>query len=340
MHRFERIIAAGRAWIVLPVVCAVMVHVIRNDIMLTLSNIWKSYGTLIAVRDFDLRVERGETMGLIGPNGSGKTTLLRMIATMAKPDFGSITFSGLDSVEHAREVRRRIAFMPAEYGMPLDMTIREYLDYFACAHGVPRRERAGRVGDVMDLTDLTGRADIVLRGLSTGNKQRVLLAKTLLGDPEMLLLDEPASGLDPRARAEVRELVKELARMGKTIVISSHILADLEDICGEICIIELGRKIVSGNVNELRDRVATPQRRMQLRVPDDKISRTRDLVMGAPCVLRCEVEHGMLLVDSIAGSLNPILAILIEHEIEILEMREERPDLEDIFMSSTDGIVS
>ena len=308
--------------------------------MIHVDSLWKSYDTLIAVREFGLSVGEGQTMGLIGPNGSGKTTLLRMMTTLAKPDRGSIDICGFDALDKPREVRRRVALMPAEFGFPMDMSIREYMEYFACAAGVKRHARKRIVDEVMELTDLAGRGDVIVRGLSTGNRQRLLLAKTLLSDPEILFLDEPASGLDPRARAEVRALLKELAAMGKTVVISSHILADVEDLCTHICILEEGRHVVSGPISELRSQYASANKVVHLRVPEDRLNEAVSLLAEVPDILQCERDGNEIQAASVRNNCNYILKVLIDADLEILEMREEAPNLEDIFMMSTKGIVS
>ena len=195
-----------------------------------IDDVTKTFDNLVAVSDVSLRVEQGQTLGLIGPNGAGKTTLLRLISSLAKPDSGDIRIHGTSVRKSPRTVRMQLGFMPAEFGSPRNLNIGEYLDYFGCMYGIPKTERQRRIVDVSTLTDLNGREEVMVKGLSTGNKQRLLLAKTLLHDPELLVLDEPASGLDPRARTELRAIVRELASMGKTIIISSHILPDIEEI--------------------------------------------------------------------------------------------------------------
>jgi ABC-2 type transport system ATP-binding protein len=308
--------------------------------MIRISGLRKCYGDVVALDDVDLSVGRGRTMGLIGPNGSGKTTLLRMISTLAKPECGSVHVCGFDAISSPREVRRRMNFMPAEASAPLDMNIGEYLQYFACASGVTRRDRHRAVGEVLDLTDLAGREDEAVRSLSTGNRQRVLLAKTLLGDPDLLILDEPASGLDPRARIEVREFLQELAAMGKTIIISSHILADVESICSDICILESGRLKVADSIENLRSSYSTPHLEMRLRVDEASIDSAVGLISRNTEVVAC-TRRGDWIEISISGtSPNALLHTLISSKIEIRELMEERPDLEDIFMDSTKGIVS
>ncbi|MBN2711925.1 MAG: ABC transporter ATP-binding protein [Planctomycetes bacterium] len=314
--------------------------------MINIEGVYKSYDTLVAVNDFHLEIEPGSTLGLIGPNGSGKTTLLRMISTLAKPDRGRITINGVDSREKPYAIRRRLGFMPAEFGVPGHMNIGEYMEYFACAAGIARKDRPEAIGDILELTDLAGREDVNVRGLSTGNKQRLLLAKTLLGDPDLLVLDEPASGLDPRARVEVRCLLKELSSMGKTIIVSSHILADLEDICSGICIIEEGKRVAAGNITDLREGMRKPHRFVHLMVRPSQSSVAYDSLNNLEGVMNCELfadkagKADRLEISSMEANCNYILRALLAADVEILEMREEIPDLEDIFFDQTKGVVS
>ncbi len=308
--------------------------------MIELTGLWKTYDTVVAVKDLSLTVAKGTTVGLIGPNGSGKTTLLRMITTLAKPDRGTIHFEGVDIHQSPKVMRQRLAFMPAEFGFPPYMTIYEYMDYFACMAGVPRRERGKMIEQVMELTDLKGREDVSVRGLSTGNKQRLLLAKTLVSDPEILILDEPASGLDPRARVEVREILKTLASMGKTIVVSSHILADLEDICSHICILEAGNLVLSGNIDTLLNDTARTERIVHLDLKPEDRERARKVLLALDGVLGCEITERHLEIGSQEQNCNYILRCLLDEDIEILGMSEDKPDLEDIFIKSTKGEVT
>jgi ABC-2 type transport system ATP-binding protein len=308
--------------------------------VIQIQGVWKSFDTLVAVRDVSLQVEQSQTLGLIGPNGSGKTTLLRMISTLAKADRGEIHVCGANAHTEPRDVRRKIAFMPAEFGSPMDMSIYEYMDYFACAVGIPRHGRQDIIGSVLELTDMQGRDEVMVRGLSTGNRQRLLLAKTLLTDPEILILDEPASGLDPRARAEVRALLGELSSMGKTILLSSHILADVEDICTHICILERGANVLAGPLSELREQFDVAHKVIRIKVPHDKFDEAAALLEQLPEVMKCDRVDSLLQVSSHEENSNSILKNLIDADIEILEMAEVRPDLEDIFLDSTKGVVS
>ena len=308
--------------------------------MISVEGVWKRYDALVAVQDVSLSLQSGSTLGLIGPNGAGKTTLLRMLATLAKPDDGYIEIDGLSAREEARAIRRRIAFMPAEFGSPPDMSMREYMRYFSCLFGIPRADRDGVIDRAFALTDLSGRDEVMVRGLSTGNRQRLLLSKTLLNDPKLLILDEPSSGLDPRARVEVREILQELANMGKTIVISSHILADLEEICSHICIMEEGKVALAGHVDELHQEVERTRNVMKIRVPDGSLPVAQKCVEHLQGVSNCAVENGWLIAGIESENGNFVLKALIDAGIRVLELHEEKADLEDLFINSTAGKVT
>lgn len=300
----------------------------------------KMFDDLVAVDQISLRVEEGQTLGLIGPNGAGKTTLLRLISTLAKPDRGDIRIHGKSVRDEPREIRRRLGFMPAEFGSPRNLTIEEYLDYFACLYGVDRRSRRGRVADVCALTDLTGREDVMVKGLSTGNKQRLLLAKTLLHDPQLLVLDEPSSGLDPRARTELRVIIRELAAMGKTIIISSHILPDIEEISDSIGIIEAGRLVLDGNLHALKAHHETSTRVFRIRVASEQTSSAKEILERSDGMSSLEFLDGQFVIETERDSGNFALSELLNRDVHVTQYSEDELNLEDIFMKSTAGKVT
>jgi ABC-2 type transport system ATP-binding protein len=312
----------------------------RMAAAIEVQNVSKTYDDLRAVDNISLAVPRGATMGLIGPNGAGKTTLLRIISTLSIPDSGDVRIDGLSVRTQTRQVRRRLGFMPAEFGCPRGMTIAEYLEYFASLYDLTAEERRQRIRDVCELTELSGRESTFVSGLSTGNRQRLLLAKTLLHDPEVLILDEPASGLDPRARSELRSIIRTLAELDKAILISSHILPDIEDVSDSIGILEAGRLVLQGSLATLRQSAAGAQQRVRLRVESGQDESAAGLLRGLPEVTECSVVDGEIRVLVAASSSNVVLETLLKAGIRIHSYTENAGSLEEIFMQSTAGKVT
>jgi len=312
------------------------------DPIVDIRDVWKRYDTTIAVAGISLRIERGALLGLIGPNGAGKTSLMKMIATLAKPDRGTVKVMGRDVRVAVAPIRRRLGYMPAEFGKMPDMTVVEYLGYFGAAAGVPRAERERRVADVLELVDLRDRADSLVAAGSTGIKQRILIAKTLVHDPDLLVLDEPAAGLDPRARIEIREILRELNRIGKTIIVSSHILADLEEICDTVAIIEHGRLVTHGAISaltsSLRERAET--RTWRLRVPPEKVGPAREALSEVPGLEGLARDEDGLRFRTETPDANAALRALLDRDIPVLHWTEEGPRLEDVFMKQTEGTIT
>jgi len=219
------------------------------------SGLVKRYPGTVAVAGLDLDIDEGEIFGLVGPNGAGKTTTLRILATLLRPTSGEAEVAGMSVTENPDAVRRVLGFMPDVFGVYDDMKVWEYLDFFARCYGIPAARRRRMIGDLLDLVDLGDRRNAYVQGLSRGMQQRLCLAHTLVHDPQVLLLDEPASGLDPRARVELRELLRELRALGKTIVISSHILPELEELCTSVAIVDHGRVLAQGRVSDIERRL-------------------------------------------------------------------------------------
>ncbi len=307
--------------------------------MIQIEHLTKEYKGLTAVKDLSLSLEAGDIFGFIGPNGAGKTTTIKMLATLLKPTSGKAQIDGIDVVEYPEAVRGRIGYMPAFFGIYDDMRVWEYLDFFAGAYRLPKAQRPRIIGDVLNLTDLGGKKDSYVEELSTGMKQRLCLAKTLIHDPKVLLLDEPASGLDPRARIEIKELFKELKAMGKTIMISSHILPELADFCNKVGIIERGELLVSGDVQDIMDQV-TGGRTLEIRLLDG-MDKAADLLADAPGVRAVRPMDSHLQVD-FTGSPEAqadLNTLLVRHSLRVLAFTEQAMDLEDIFMKVTKGLV-
>jgi ABC-2 type transport system ATP-binding protein len=219
------------------------------------SGLVKRYPGTVAVAGLDLDIAEGEIFGLVGPNGAGKTTTLRILATLLQPTSGEAEVAGISVTKNPDAARRVLGFMPDVFGVYDDMKVWEYLDFFARCYGIPAAQRRRMIGDLLDLVDLGDRRNSYVQGLSRGMQQRLCLAHTLVHDPQVLLLDEPASGLDPRARVELRELLRELRALGKTIVISSHILPELEELCTSVAIVDHGRVLAQGRVSDIERRL-------------------------------------------------------------------------------------
>lgn len=307
--------------------------------MIQINHLYKEYKGLTAVKDLSLHLEAGDIFGFIGPNGAGKTTTIKMLATLLKPTSGQALIDGIDVVEYPEAVRGRIGYMPAFFGIYDDMRVWEYLDFFAGAYRLPKAQRPRIIDDVLNLTDLTGKKDNYVEELSTGMKQRLCLAKTLIHDPKVLLLDEPASGLDPRARIEIKELFKELKAMGKTIIISSHILPELADFCNKVGIIERGELLVSGDVQDIMAQV-TGGRTLEITLLGDN-ARAQEVLADAPGVRAVRLIDSRLHVEfsgdpETQAELNKLL---IDHGLRVLTFSEQETDLEDIFMKVTKGLV-
>lgn len=308
--------------------------------MIEIESLSKSYGGVHAVRGVTLRVEKGDIFGFIGPNGAGKTTTLRMLATLLMPTAGDAKVGGHSVTRDPRAVRRVIGYMPDSFGVYEEMRVDEYLDFFATAYGVPRGERMKVVQNILELVDLWHKREDVIGTLSRGTQQRLGLARVLVHDPQVLLLDEPASGLDPRARVEIRELIRELGRMGKTILISSHILPELGDLCNKVAIIEKGTLLFSGPVAEI-ERMAQAGRVATIRLGAREEAAQR-LLEARPEITSVKRENGALrvaLADAVTD-LSFLPALLVKEGYPILFFGEEKPDLEDAFMRLTKGIVS
>ncbi len=308
--------------------------------MLRIENLNKQYGKLWAVNNLNLQLDAGDIMGFIGPNGAGKTTTIRMVATLLRPSSGTAYVDGIDVLAHPEEVRPLIGYMPDFFGLYDDVKVWEYLDFFAAAYRVPKAKRNGAIDDVLELTDLTIKKDAFVSELSRGMQQRLCLAKTLLHDPKLLLRDEPASGLDPRARIEIKELLKELRSMGKTILISSHILPELADFCNKIAIIEQGKLVVSGDVESI---VQQCRGGTMLRIHIvDREEEAVALLKSLDSIKDAQVQDNGILASyqGEPGEQHSVLAALTSAGFHVKSFSEDQVDLEDVFMRVTRGAVS
>jgi ABC-2 type transport system ATP-binding protein len=310
----------------------------------------KHYGKFMAVSDLSLQVEQGAIYGFVGPNGAGKTTTMRMLTTLLQPTAGEAFVAGYSVRRQPKSVRRAIGYMPDFFGVYDDMTVWEYLDFFAACYEIPEAQRSGLIGDLLELVDLAHRRDDQVDTLSRGMKQRLCLARTLAHDPQVLILDEPASGLDPRARVEIRALLLELSRMGKTIFFSTHILADVAEICTQVGIVEAGRLVTQGSLTEMLRRLR-PHRTLSITVLDRGAAALQSALFGREAVIGIRVvdeapqgvgEHAAVEVDFAgddAGA-SQLLRDLVSAGLPVLRFSETMHDVEDVFMHVTKGIVS
>ncbi len=308
--------------------------------MIELIGFGKDYGEFTAVENLSLKIEAGETFGFIGPNGAGKSTSIRFLATLLKPSRGGGIVAGHSVTGDPIAVRQLIGYMPDHFGVYDGMKVWEFLDFFAVAYRIGKSVRKQVIGHVLELLDLTHKRNDYVNGLSRGMKQRLCLAKTLVHDPPVLILDEPASGLDPRARIEVKALLRELRKMGKTIMISSHILTELADCCTSIGIIERGKLLMHGPIGEVyrqirRNRIVEIQ---FLKNQDAGLS----ILRSSPALQALDVEPTRVIAELATDDegLAGLLEELIREGVRMKSFNDKDPTLEDVFMSVTKGLVS
>ncbi|HZD56851.1 MAG TPA: ABC transporter ATP-binding protein, partial [Anaerolineales bacterium] len=302
--------------------------------IINIKDLTKRFNGRTAVDQLTLSVEEGDIFGFVGPNGAGKTSTIRMMATLLKPDAGDIRVCGHPVSESPLPVRKAIGYMPDFFGVYNDMKVWEYLDFFAACYELSEAERAPLIGDLLELVELSHRREDMVESLSRGMKQRLSLARTLVHDPKVLILDEPASGLDPRARVEIRELMVELARLGKTIFFSTHILADVAEISTRVGIIEAGKLIGVGTLEELQLHLM-PHRVVQITLLD-RAAEAADYLAQVDGVTVMEaskavIQNRTLLEIQFSGddmALSRLLAALTTRGFPILHFSENSRDLE------------
>ncbi len=308
--------------------------------MIQTINLTKRYGNLMALSNLNLEIEQGDCFGFIGPNGAGKTTTIKVLATLLKPTWGEARIDGLSvGPVNARQVRSVIGYVPDYFGSYEDMVVQEYLEFFAASYNIHGDKRKQVIGDVLDLTDLAYKIDAEVNSLSRGMQQRLSVARVLLHDPKVLLLDEPASGLDPRARIEMRELLKELHRMGKTILISSHILLELADLCNHVGIVEQGELKYTGTMQDIIDRAKTGAV-LHVGVAQG-VERAAQLIRQLEGVTEATVTNNHIRVALEAEHADPsrIAQRLVTQGFALTRLEEEKVNLETAFMRLTRGLV-
>lgn len=308
--------------------------------MITLTGFGKDYGDFTAVDSIDMKIDAGETFGFIGPNGAGKSTTIRFLATLLRPSRGGGTVAGCDVIRDPVGVRQAVGYMPDNFGVYDGMRVWEFLDFFAVAYRIRRTERRQIIDNVLELLDLSHKRDDFVNGLSRGMKQRLCLAKTLVHDPPVLILDEPASGLDPRARVEVKALLKELRKMGKTILISSHILTELADCCTSIGIIERGQILMHGPIDSVYRQIR------RNRIVEIQFINGQDagmsILRSSPALRSLDVEPNGIVVELETDDqgLAELMEHLIQEGVRMKSFNDRDPTLEDVFMTVTKGLVT
>lgn len=322
------------------------------DDLVQITNLTQRFGSTIALDTLNLSIPVGAVYGFIGPNGAGKTTTMRILTTLLPPDQGDATVAGYSVRRQPDKVRRMLGFMPDYFGVYDTMRVWEYLDFFAHVYGIKQPRRAALIGELLDLVDLGEKRDSYVMTLSRGMKQRLSLARTMAHDPALLILDEPASGLDPRARIELRELLRELRRMGKTIMISSHILTELAEMCTHIGIIERGKLLASGDVNTMMTNLR-PHKLLEIHL----LARANEALHFVQ--QQAQVNHAELLLTDQPADADPnaggvvlvkyvgdpvaasaLLATMVGAAFPITQFAERRSDLEEVFLQVTKGVVA
>jgi ABC-2 type transport system ATP-binding protein len=316
---------------------------VEQSCAIATSSLTKRYGSLIALDALTLHLDQGDVFGFIGPNGAGKSTTMKILAGLLEPTSGSASVLGKNVTSNGEFIRRSVGYMPDSFGVYEDLKVSEYLEFFASAYGIPRVQRRKIVQDVLELTDLKYKQDAFVDSLSRGMQQRLGLARVLVHDPPVLLLDEPASGLDPRARIEIRELLKELQRLGKTIMISSHILSELGEFCNKLGIIERGKLIISGTIDELMAmarahpvisiRLAPKaqhelERAVAVLKTDERVDQVDVIGSELQVTLTDPRVHHFFLMERMVGANIPLDSVA-PHQMK----------LEDVFLRLTKGIV-
>jgi ABC-2 type transport system ATP-binding protein len=304
-----------------------------------LRRIYRFFGSTKAVQDISFSIPRGSVFGYIGPNGAGKTTSMRILATLDLPSYGEAFIDGLSVINDPELVRHRLGYMPDSYGTYRDVNCWEYLDFYARAYGLTGQERLTRLRWVLDFTGTRKIAEKPIRGVSKGMKQRLCLGRALIHNPSVLILDEPAAGLDPRARIELRQMIGELAERGKTIIISSHILTELAEMCDRVGIIEQGKLLATGTVDEIQRQWAE-HRELEIQLLDDATD-AGNFIRDTEHINAVSVEGTMLRIEFTgdARAQAELVTKLVQHGCLIVEARSHSKSLEDVFLQVTEGLV-
>ncbi len=305
--------------------------------MLEINDLVKNYGKFTAVDRLTLTVAKGEICGFVGPNGAGKTTTMRIMAGLLKATSGNVIIDGVDVTKNPRALPEKIGYMPDFFGVYDNLRVTEYMDFYAGAYGIAYKDRGAIIDNLLKIVNLSDKKESYVDSLSRGMKQRLCLARSLVHDPELLILDEPASGLDPRARVEMKEVLKQLQEMGKTIIISSHILPELAEMCTEICIMDKGKLAAQGSVQEIMQKLS--QKRIIHVQPLGEMEQMIGILKEQP-LIRSIVEKTKDVEFDFTGTneeLAGVLKQLVLADIPLLSFKEKEGNLEEVFMQVTGG---
>jgi ABC-2 type transport system ATP-binding protein len=309
-----------------------------SERVLETKNLTKRYGDFTALDDLSIHVDRGQILGFIGPNGAGKTTTIKILVGLSKPTSGSASIAGVNCSENASRIKRLVGYMPDRFGAYDNMRVHEYLDFFGAIFGIPLGKRKNRIEEVMEITNTKYMQDKYVESLSHGMQQRVGIARTLLHDPEVLILDEPANGLDPKARIEMRQLLLQLAAQGKTLIVTSHILPELARICNVVAIVTHGKLRAFGSVDDVMSKLC-PQRNYEVQLTSsDAMKQGEQVLQGLLhetepiSVSTAELTLRFPTVRSEA-ELSEVLQRLVAAKVPVAQFREVTSDLEDAFLS-------
>ena len=297
----------------------------------------KKYGKFTALDSLSMNITENSIFGFVGPNGAGKTTPMKIMAGLLKADSGGIYINGEDILKNPKNIRDKIGYMPDFFGVYDDLKVSEYMDFYAGTYYIPYAERGTLIDNLLEVVDLTDKKDTYVDSLSRGMKQRLCLARSLIHDPDLIILDEPASGLDPRARVEMKEILKELREMGKTIIVSSHILPELAEMCSEIGIIDHGKLVTQGTVNEIMNRI-NKKRLVRVKLSNGKENLIRLLKEQSTVKEITEnTDNVEFAFEGTNDNLTSILRNIIMNGIPIYSFAENEGNLEEIFMTVTGG---
>ncbi len=313
---------------------------IQEEPMVVIEHVTKKYGSFVALDDLCLTLNRGEILGFIGPNGAGKTTTIKILVGHSRPTSGTAKINGVDCTQGASKIKKLVGYMPDIFGSYDNMRVSEYLDFFGAAFGMRRKQRRLRIAEVMEITGVTHMKDLFVESLSHGMQQRVGIARTLLHDPELIILDEPANGLDPRARIEMRQLLLDLAGRGKTLIVTSHILPELSRICNKIAIISHGILRADGPIEQILRQV-NQKRVWEIILTDveklDSLQKFLSEHLEDEASLKPSEAEMTIRFQSSANDeeVQKILSLIVAQQFPVVQLREVQTDLEDTFMTVT-----